>query len=121
MDWKVFGLAVVQLLVLMMFVTADLEVFKAIWAWITKKKLSEGAIKFWNFAIALIFCRAFDYGAMVRILGVDTVGLGEFAFWTDATATAAVIYMGADYLFSWYWKIKAKADAITAGAPPSAP
>lgn len=130
MDFKTFGLAVIQLLVFMMFVTAVIEVIKGIsakglWGIISElftslvknQKLSEHTLKTLNFAVALIFLRAFEYGAMARILAIDTGSLGPVAYWLDYIATASVIYMGADYLFSWYWKIKAKASAVADGKP----
>jgi len=131
-DMTGFALSAIQILVLMMFVTAVIEVIKSVsakgvwgilkevvstlWA---SEKLSEETIKTLNFVIALAFCRIFEYGAMVRLLGIDTaeLGLGNMAYWTDYIATAAVIYMGADYLFSWYHKIKTKAEELAGKEP----
>lgn len=125
MDFTKFAISALQLVVIMMFVTAVIEVIKGISAkgiWgiikeltltITKNQnLSEETIKAMNFIIALVILRAYEYGAMARLLDIDTIKFGAFAYWLDYIATASVIYMGADYLFSWYWKIKNKADEI---------
>jgi hypothetical protein len=125
MDLTKFVLSAVQLMVFMMFVTAVIEVIKGVSAkgiWgilkeitltlIKNQKLSEETIKTLNFVIALVFLRSYEYGAMARLLGIDTTSFGSFAYWLDYIATASVIYMGADYLFSWYWKIKNKADEV---------
>jgi hypothetical protein len=125
MDFTKFAISALQLVVFMMFVTAVIEVIKGISAkgiWgiikelvltiIKNQKLSEETIKTMNFIIALVFLRSFEYGAMAKLLDIDTLKFGAFAYWLDYIATASVIYMGADYLFSWYWKIKNKADEI---------
>jgi hypothetical protein len=125
MDFGKFAIAALQLMVFMMFVTAVIEVIKGVSAkglvgivkevvkgLFKNQKLSEETIKTLNFVVALIFLRAFEYGAMSRLLNIDTVTLGPFAYWLDYIATASVIYMGADYIFSWYWKIKNKADEV---------
>jgi hypothetical protein len=125
MDFTKFAVSALQLVVFMMFVTAVIEVIKGISAkgiWgiikelvltiIKNQKLSEETIKTMNFIIALVFLRSFEYGAMAKLLDIDTLKFGVFAYWLDYIATASVIYMGSDYLFSWYWKIKNKADEI---------
>lgn len=128
MDFTQFGLSAIQLVVFMMFVTAVIEVIKGISAkgvfgivkelaftLIKNQPLSPETIRTLNFIIALIFLRSFEYGAMARLLGIDTMTFGPFAYWLDYIATASVIYMGADYLFSWYWKIKARANEVAEG------
>jgi|SRR3990170_8149295 len=128
MDFTQFGLSAIQLVVFMMFVTAVIEVIKGISAkgvfgivkelaftLIKNQPLSPETIRTLNFIIALVFLRSFEYGAMARLLGIDTMRFGPFAYWLDYIATASVIYMGADYLFSWYYKIKAKADEVAGG------
>lgn len=132
MDFTQFALSALQLMVFMMFVTAVIEVIKGISAkgvWgifreivvslVKNTELSVETIKTLNFVIALTFLRAFEYGAMARLLGIDTAAFGAFAYWLDYVATASVIYMGADYLFSWYWKIKARAEEVGKPAKPA--
>jgi hypothetical protein len=125
MDFTKFALSALQLMVFMMFVTAVIEVIKGIsakglfgilketsFALFKNQELSEATIKALNFTIALVFLRAYEYGAMARLLGIDTSSFGAFAYWLDYIATASVIYMGADYIFSWYRKIKDRADEL---------
>jgi hypothetical protein len=125
MDFKDFGLAVLQLAVFMMFATAIIEVIKGVSAkgiWslikefvltITKgTAMSNETIKILNFIIALVMLRAFEFSALARILGIDTIKFGGFAYWLDYVATASVIYMGADYIFAWYKKIRGMAEDI---------
>lgn len=125
MDFARFGLAALQLMVIVMFVTAGVEVIKAVasvspWeiikelfsAVFKKTKLSEGTLKTLNFVLALVLLRSFEYAALARLLGIETIKFGAVAYWMDYIFTASVVFMGADYIFSWYWKLKSKAEEV---------
>jgi hypothetical protein len=128
MDFTKFALALGQLAVFMIFITAVIEVIKGISAkgvWGIIKELaktlakntplSEPTLKTLNFVVALVYLRAFDYGVMLSLLNVDLSGLGRFAWWLDYIATASVVYMGADWAYQQFAALKAKAKAAANG------
>jgi hypothetical protein len=128
MDFTKFALALGQLAVFMIFITAVIEVIKGIstkgiWGIIKElaktliknTPLSPETLKTLNFVVALVYLRVFNYGVMLSLLGVDLEKLGAFAWWLDYIATASVVYMGADWAYQQFAALKAKANGIRNG------
>lgn len=112
-----FTVELLKLGLFAIFITAVIEVIKGIsakglWGLIKEivtslwkqQPLSAEAVKVLNFAIALVYLRVFEYGVMMRLLKVqiDT----DFAWWLDYLATASLLYMGAEWAFMQWRKLK---------------
>jgi hypothetical protein len=70
-------------------------------------------------ALAVLYAKVFDYGALSKILEVD-YGQNHFAGFLDYIGTAALVYNGADWTFQKFSAIKAKLQATQQQAKASA-
>lgn len=127
--WSNLFLQLAMLFVFSVFITAILEVIKGIalkgvWnmlkeLWnclIHNTPLTEASIKVLTFAIALLFCRVFNYGAMSKILQI-TIPDNKFAGLLDYIGTSALIYMGSGWAFDQFAAVKAKLEVQKALLP----
>jgi len=111
-----FGIEVAKLLLFAIFVSASLEVIKE-----TYKRFSPGGMhsqtcKILSFSLALLFCWAFDYGVMMRIVEAGVKARVGISGWLDYVATSSMIYMGADWIFAKFSASVEKAKAIKMAA-----
>jgi len=108
-----------KLFLFSIFISAVVEVIKGFLVEVgDKKPLSGQSIKVLTFAFALLYAKAFDYGAMSKILAID-YGENRFAGFLDYVGTAALVYNGADWAFNKFSAIKAKLQTVqqNAGKP----
>lgn len=108
-----------KLAIVMIFVTAMIQVVKGVSAvgffrifWeiartLLKSKdhlgrkyeVSEETWKTLNFVIALVGLRLLNFTLLAQFLSLDLEHLGRGAAWFDYLGTAALVYMGADWVF----------------------
>lgn len=113
---QTFAIELAKLFMFSIFVTAFLEVFKEIYKRFDTNGMQEQTTKIINFALALLFCYAFDYGVMSRLVEVGVKAREGLSGWLDYGGTAALIYMGADWVFNKFSAAIAKAKAAKATA-----
>ena len=111
-----FGIEVAKLLLFSIFVTASLEVIKEAYKRFSPSGINEQTTKILNFALALLFCWAFDYGVMMRIVEAGVKARVGISGWLDYVATSSMIYMGADWIFAKFSASVEKARAIKTAA-----
>jgi len=68
--------------------------------------MSEGTIKTLIFCLALLYCRAFDFGAMITMLGVTVEDTNALAWWLDYVGTSSVVFVGVDVFYGWFKKLR---------------
>ena len=111
---QTFAIELLKLFIFSIFVTAFLEVFKEIYKRFDPDGMQEQTTKIFNYSLALLFCYAFDYGVMGRLVAVGTNARQGLSGWLDYLGTAALVYMGADWTFNKFSAMIAKAKAAKA-------
>ena len=129
MDYAVMGVALAKLFVFSIFITAIIEVIKAIAArgawnliwelfsslW-SNSPLSSESVKILNFLIALLYCKVFDYGVMTNILQLQFKE-NPFAYFLDYIGTASLVFMGAGWVFDQIATVRSKYSVIPEKGP----
>lgn len=123
--------AFVQLGMFSAFIHAIIEVLKGIsaqglwgivkdlWATLFRdKNMEPGTMKTMVFVLAVVYCIAFDYDAMTKILGVDIAEESTVAWYLAYAGTSAVVYVGVEVFYGWIKKMKSGLNGN--GAPKSA-
>jgi hypothetical protein len=104
-----FWMSLVKLGVFSIFITAIVEVIKHAYLIVMNKKLSTGICKNLNFFVTLLYCKVFNYGVMSNLLQIDLKT--PTAYFLDYIGTAAVIYMGAGWIFDQFAAVRSKLEA----------
>ena len=125
MDFSNLFLGLCKLAILMIFVTAIIEVIKGIsakglWHLVSQivgaiffnKRLSDEALHTLNFVVGLIGLKLLNFTLLASLLSIDLDKLGPGARWFDYIASAAVVYMGADWVFQQFVKLRATAQTV---------
>lgn len=79
------------------------EVFRALWK---DKPLSPGTMRTLSFLLAVLYCKAFAFGAMSSILMIKIAPDNSFAWTLDYIGTASVVYVGVDIFYGWLKNVK---------------
>ena len=88
-------------------------IIKELWGSVTKNApLSTPTITTMVFVLALVYCRVFDFGAMIGMLGVKVEETNMFAWWLDYIGTASVVYVGVDVFYAQIKKLRASIDDV---------
>jgi hypothetical protein len=107
----------IQLALFSAFIHAVIEVVKAIsgsgvlgivkelsMSLIKNTGLSKDTIKTLVFALALLYCYGFDFGAMSDMLGVGIADDDNFAWFLDYIGTASVVFVGVEWFYQKFKK-----------------
>jgi len=115
-----FWTALAKLAVFAIFISAVIEVIKAValkgmfsllkelfMSLYQNHPLSTDSIKIMTFIVALVYCKVFNYGVMSNVLQLN-FGENKFAYLLDFVGTASLVFMGAGWFFDQFNAIRLK-------------
>ena len=130
-----FGKQAIQLIMFWAFIHSVVEVLKYVSAkgvlgivkelWFSLYKnayMSSDTLRTLVFALALLYCWAFDYGVMSDMLGIQIEETNNFAWWLDYIGTASVVFEGVAVFYARIKKMKESLNGtVLPQLPPNPP
>ena len=123
-----------QLLLFSAFIHAIIEVWKYIsvinlWKMLKQVvsaatangNMSPETMRTLNFALALLYCRVFEYGVMSDMIKIPISDDNTFAWWLDYVGTASVVFVGVDVFYAKIKKMRESFNGTTLPQPPPNP